>query len=222
MSFKKIDIEHWSRKEIYFRYLDLIPCTFSMTVNIDLTKLLSAVKLNNYKLFPTVMYVLSSVVNTHKAFRMGHDEEGNLGYHDVVHPSFTLFHEKTESFTSVWTEYSENYHEFLREYILDLEKYQNDDLHSKPQLGNNFFNVSCIPWVNFTGFNLNLQKGYNYFSPIFTIGKYSTSEGKTLLPLAIQVHHAVCDGFHVAQLINELQARVDTFIPDSHNNKRLK
>ncbi len=29
--------------------------------------------------------------------------------------------------------------------------------------------------------------------------------GKYLLPLAIQVHHAVCDGFHVCRFVNELQ-----------------
>lgn len=38
--------------------------------------------------------------------------------------------------------------------------------------GKNLFNVSCIPWSSFTGFNLNLQNGYDYFLPIFTIGKY--------------------------------------------------
>ncbi|MDF1506551.1 CatA-like O-acetyltransferase, partial [Roseisolibacter sp. H3M3-2] len=25
------------------------------------------------------------------------------------------------------------------------------------------------------------------------------------MPLAIQVHHAVCDGFHVGRMLNELQ-----------------
>ena len=30
-----------------------------------------------------------------------------------------------------------------------------------------------------------------------------------LMPLAVQVHHAVCDGFHLCQLVNELQARLD-------------
>ncbi len=211
MNFEKINIENWNRKEIYLRYVNAIPCTFSMTVNIDITNFLLTVKSNNYKFFPTILHALSSVVNAQKNFRMGHDEEGSLGYYEVLHPSFTLFHDRTETFTNVWTEYSENYQEFLKKYMLDVENYQNDHINSKPQIGSNFFNVSCIPWVSFTGFNLNLQKGYNYFSPIFTMGNYSISEGKTLLPLAIQVHHATCDGFHVARLVNELQIKLDTF-----------
>ncbi len=212
MSFTKVDIQSWERKEIYLKYLDVIPCTFSMTVNMDITKFLPIVKSNGYKLFPTFLHILSCIVNAHKEFRMGHDKQGNLGYYDFLHPSFTIFHEKTEIFTNVWTKYSENYTDFIKNYTLDVERYQNK--HDKPKLQDdgNFFNVSCIPWVNFTGFNLNLQKGYNYFSPIFTIGKYSMSEGKIFLPLAVQVHHAVCDGFHVAKFINDLQKRLDEFV----------
>ena len=71
--------------------------------------------------------------------------------------------------------------------------------------------MSCIPWTNFTGFNLNLQQGYEYLLPIFTIGKYFSDEEKILLPLAIQVHHAVCDGFHLSRFINDLKDWVDTF-----------
>ena len=29
------------------------------------------------------------------------------------------------------------------------------------------------------------------------------------MPLAIQVHHAVCDGFHVGRLLNEIQQYCD-------------
>ncbi|MNC76969.1 Chloramphenicol acetyltransferase [compost metagenome] len=49
----------------------------------------------------------------------------------------------------------------------------------------------------------------NFFAPMFTLGKYYKQDGKVLLPLAVQVHHSVCDGFHVARLINELQEMSD-------------
>lgn len=37
------------------------------------------------------------------------------------------------------------------------------------------------------------------------MGKFYEKDDKILLPLAIQVHHAVCDGFHVGKLIEALQ-----------------
>ncbi len=66
------------------------------------------------------------------------------------------------------------------------------------------YNVSMIPWETFDGFNLNLPQGNDYLLPIFTIGKYHYEKGKYLLPLAIQVHHSVCDGFHICRFVNEL------------------
>ena len=57
----------------------------------------------------------------------------------------------------------------------------------------------------FEGFNLNLKKGYDYLLPIFTFGKYYEDGGKYYIPLSIQVHHAVCDGFHVCRFLDELQ-----------------
>lgn len=37
------------------------------------------------------------------------------------------------------------------------------------------------------------------------MGKFEEEGGKILLPLAVQLHHAVCDGFHLCRLVNELQ-----------------
>lgn len=66
-----------------------------------------------------------------------------------------------------------------------------------------------LPWASFQGFNLNLQKGYDFLQPIFTMGKYQEENGRTLLPLAIQVHHGVCDGFHLCRFVNSLQERLE-------------
>lgn len=75
----------------------------------------------------------------------------------------------------------------------------------KPNIPENSFPVSMIPWTTFESFNLNLQKGYSYITPIFTMGKFYHECKKVFLPLAIQVHHAACDGFHVCRFANELQ-----------------
>lgn len=63
------------------------------------------------------------------------------------------------------------------------------------------------PFPCFLGhFNLNLQKGYAYTPPIFTLGKFFPESDRTLMSVALQVHHGVCDGFHACRFLNELQA----------------
>jgi len=32
--------------------------------------------------------------------------DGNIGYFDIIHPAYTIFHQDTETFSSIWTEYS--------------------------------------------------------------------------------------------------------------------
>lgn len=66
-----------------------------------------------------------------------------------------------------------------------------------------------LPWESFEGFNLNLQKGWGFLLPTFTFGKYTEHEGRITLPLAIQVHHAACDGFHACRFIAELRQELE-------------
>lgn len=210
--FNKIDTQTWNRKESYFNFLNNVPCTYSMTVNLDITNLMKIVGKNKYKFFPLILYAISQIVNKHKEFRMDLDEDKNVGYYDYSNPCYTVFNNKTETITNVWTEHNTDLEIFLQSYNDDMATYQNNIQHSKPLKGKNYFNVSCIPWTSFTGFNLNLQKGYDFLSPIFTIGKYFSDGNKILMPLAIQVHHAVCDGFHLSRFINELQDYLNKII----------
>lgn len=211
MLFNKINTQNWNRKESYSHYFNCVPCTYSMTVNLDITSFIKVVKVNNYKFFPVFLYALSQIVNTHIEFRMDLDEDKNVGYYDYSNPCYTIFHNETETITNAWSKHTTNLEMFLQSYNDDMSKYQNDFQNSKPLIGKNYFNVSCIPWTTFTGFNLNLQKGYDFLSPIFTLGKYFSDGNKIMLPLAIQVHHAVCDGFHLARFINELQEYLNTY-----------
>lgn len=213
MGFNIIDIEKWNRAKTYKHYTSDVPCTYSMCVNIDITKLKSTAKNANIKLFPTVLYGITHIVNTHMEFRMALDNNGNLGHFDVSHPCYTVFHSSTEQFTETWTEYGEDFDSFYKKCQSDIEESKKTPHISKLIDGtNSVFTVSCIPWTSFTAFNLNLQNGYDYFPPIFTIGKYFEDRGKLLLPLSIQVHHAVCDGFHTARFVNELQEWADSFL----------
>lgn len=46
MKFNQIDIEKWNRKEYYIHYMNELCCTYSLTVNIDITNLKTVVKKN--------------------------------------------------------------------------------------------------------------------------------------------------------------------------------
>jgi chloramphenicol O-acetyltransferase type A len=219
MIFHPIDMDTWSRKPYFDHYLHNVRCTFSMTANIDITRLLPELKSNGFKLFPALIHMLTTVVNRHTELRMGYDSDGYVGYWESMFPSYTIFHEDDKTFSSIWTAHHEDFHVFNERYLADLAAFgEIKQFTPKSNEPPYTFPISCVPWVSFTGFNLNIYNEGTYLSPIFTIGKYFRQADSILLPLAVQMHHAVCDGYHASLLVQEMQALADavaTWLPRS-------
>ncbi|MCI0766923.1 type A chloramphenicol O-acetyltransferase [Bacillus sp. TL12] len=209
MKFHIIDRENWDRK-LYFEHYLKLKCTFSMTANIDITKLLKQLRKKEIKLYPVLIYMVSRTVNAHKEFRTCFNDEGVLGYWDKMIPSYTIFHNDTKSFSSIWIEFSNEFSIFYQNYQDDRKQYGDvKGFFTKENIPPNSFPISSIPWVSFTSFNLNINNDNNFLLPIITGGKYFNQENKIFLPISLQVHHAVCDGYHASMFIEELQELVN-------------
>lgn len=204
-----VDLSRWARKEHFEVFQSFAESTFNQTVLLDITALLKHIKQAGWKFYPTIIFLLSKVVNSHAEFRMAMKNNELIVWNEI-HPSYTIFHKETETFSSLWSHYDGNIHHFQKTYCEDIAQYgDNLSYWPKAESRDNVFFISAIPWVSFTSFNTNIAHMQNFFSPMFTLGKYYKQDEKTLLPLAVLVHHSVCDGFHVARLINELQEMCD-------------
>jgi len=210
MIFHPIDIDSWSRKPYFEHYLNRVRCTYSLTAPIDITLLRTELKSRGMKLYPALIHMIATVVNRHREFRMGMDPEGRLGCWDRMTPAYTIFHEEEKTFSSIWTPFSESFGTFHARCLEDIENYRNaTGLFPKPDEPPNAFPISSIPWVSFTGFNLNIYNEGTYLLPIFTMGRYDQQDGRIRLPISAQFHHAVCDGYHAGVFFNEMQGLAD-------------
>ncbi|ANE85583.1 MULTISPECIES: type A chloramphenicol O-acetyltransferase [Bacillus] len=210
MKFHVIDREDWNREQYFEHYLKL-KCTFSMTVNVDITMLLEEVYQKGIKFYPVFIYLISRVVNNHKKFRTCFNDEGVLGYWEEMIPSYTIFHKDDKSFSSIWTDYSSDFRTFYKNYEDDMRCYASvHGLFTKENIPPNVFPISSIPWTSFTGFNLNINNDENFLLPIITCGKYFNEGNKVMLPVSLQVHHSVCDGYDASQFIEDLQQLSNT------------
>lgn len=205
MGFHLIDVNTWSRKEYYEHYLNQVVCTYALTVNLDVTNL------EGTHLYPAMLWLLTDTVNEMPQFRTALSNEG-VGVYDSMHPSYTIFNKDNENFSVIWTAFHPDYRVFLKAYEDDTAQYASSTRFSpKADKPGNTFDVSMLPWTTFTAFNINLFGSGRHLLPIFTLGKKHKEQGQTLLPLAIQVHHAVCDGFHVSKFIRKLQNKITQF-----------
>ena len=203
--FTLIDFENWERKEHYLHFYNDVRCSYSTCVNIDISNL------NGQRLYPAMLWLLTQTINEMPEFRTALTEKG-LGYFSEMHPAYTIFNQGQKTFSGIWTAYKSNYTAFLSSYEADVAKYSSSEKYApKPERPVNSFDVSMIPWFSFTAFNLQVFGDGSYLLPIFTMGKAFDAGTKKMLPLAIQVHHAVCDGYHIGRFIELLQEKINDF-----------
>ena len=87
MAFKIIDRENWSRKEYFEHYFSNVPCTYSMTTKLDITKIIESKK----KLYPAMLYYLTTIVNRHVEFRIAFNKDNELGIYDKCYLAILYF-----------------------------------------------------------------------------------------------------------------------------------
>lgn len=206
MAFNIIDMAAWKRRVYYEHYMNTVRCTYSLTVNIEVDGLLRKIRSLGIKAYPVQIHMLAKTVNRFPQFRMAINSRGELGCWDITHPSYAIFNQAAETFSSIYTPFSDDFAEFYDACVRDIAAF-GDSKVLFPQSGmpENLFTISSLPWVHFSCLNLNVYGEGAYLPPIFTVGRYVEQNGKKHMPLAIQAHHAVCDGYHVGKFVEALQ-----------------
>lgn len=181
----------------------------SLTVDVDVTKLIKFTKNNGLKFYPTMIWIVSKVVNAHDEFKYSWDKDGNLIKWNFISPSYADFHKEDENFTKLVTIFSDDLFEFHRRFMVDKEKnkFKRAFVENQPL---NFFDVSCLPWVKYSHFDVHVFDEGIFLAPVITWGKYEIEQGKYHLPLTMNIHHAVADGFHLSRFFIEVQELINS------------
>lgn len=146
-----------------------------------------------------------------EAFRMGFDHQGRLGFWDYCNPVYTLFHKDDLSFSDVWSLWTPDFSGFYERVLADMARWGRvKGLKARPGTPENFCSISSLPWLSFTSFAQDTYAESRLLAPLIRVGRHFTQGRKTLLPVALSVHHAVADGFHTAKLYHDMQAVADT------------
>ncbi|MBU5592628.1 chloramphenicol acetyltransferase [Clostridium sp. MSJ-4] len=211
MNYKKIDLNTWERKD-HFEGFMATGTSFSLTTKLDVTQFYQRIKQQEIKFYAAVIHQVTKTINEFECFRVGHNEKQELVVWDRLEPNYTINSQVSENFVSVWTPWQADVHKFQQRYLETVKTYeQSKQMTPQKDLPTNILVVSMLPLVSFDGFNLNINKNDYFLAPIVTGGKIIKENDKLLLPLAFQVHHAICDGYHVGMFIEKLQQNFDHF-----------
>lgn len=209
-SCQKVDLENWDRKEHYCYYTEQLKIEFNVTAPVDVTNLLDFCHTYGYKFYPTVIYLVTKVLNKIENFKMFRDQTGALCVWKKIIPSYTIFHEDNQTFSDCWSDFSEDFEVCYRNIMKDMQAGQKKrGMKVKEHQPPNFYCISCTPWISFTSCSSRVANGEPTFFPIITIGKYEKRATKMVAPVNITIAHAVCDGYHAGLFFQSLQKEID-------------
>lgn len=209
--YQKLDMETWPRREHYRYYRERLKCGYSFTTRLDVTEALHFAREHGRRFYGCFLYAAARTVNELNEMKLMVTPDGTPGIWDAVHVNFTVFHEDDKTFSDLWTEYRPDFDAFHRELERVLDLYGgNHGVKGRPGQPPNFFCISCVPWMDYTGYTTH-SVGEPALFPIITYGRYAEQAGRYTLPATLTISHAAADGYHTSLFFQKLQENLRRF-----------
>lgn len=171
---------------------------FNITANVDISNLLPFLKKNKLPITPSIVYLIARTANEIPEFKW-RIRDKKIFEHETVTPSFSVFTEVADVFSFCTVDYESNAKSFIQRAFEKSEEMKQHPSFEDEEGRDDFLFLSTIPWVSFTGFQHAMRFHPCDSVPRITWGKFFEENGKTQMPLSVQVHHAVVDGRHVGK-----------------------
>ena len=199
-----LNLAGWNRRDHYHFFKQFEEPFFGVCVNIDCTTAYKKAKEQNISFFLYYLYQSLVAANETEPFRYRISGDDVLAY-DEVHASPTI-NRPDGTFGFSYINYHSSFETFLQKAAEEIERVRNSTGLVPAVSGENVIHYSSIPWLNFTSLSHARAFSFKDSCPKISFGKMTVEGGKRSMPVAIHVHHALMDGFHVGQFVDRFQA----------------
>jgi chloramphenicol O-acetyltransferase type A len=210
-----LDLARWPRRAAFEFFRGYDNPYFNVTAPLDATALLAYCRSGSGAAFSSAcLYAALRVANGYEPLRYRLDA-GRVLVHSLVHAGTTALLEG-DRLEFIYIDYSEAFGAFQHAVrhardaaaqaavatatpgVIDAQDHRTDLIH-----------FSVLPWISFTGLSHARNWGREDSVPKIAYGGYRREGDRVLLPLSIEVHHALMDGVHVARCFEQVQALFD-------------
>ena len=203
-----IDLRRWKRRQHYLWFRGYEQPFFSVTVDVDVTAAWNTSrKPGAPSFFLSSLFHMLEAANETEAFRLRLRSRG-VWRHDRIGVGPTVMR-PDETFGFVRLEPAASLDEFARrgqavlaraasQKVLAAEKKERDDI---------VFH-SVLPWLRFTSFTNALPGGRDSV-PRIVFGRCTAEGRRMIMPVAVEVHHALVDGLDVAMFFERFSGRLE-------------
>jgi chloramphenicol O-acetyltransferase type A len=209
-----LDIENWPRRELFDFFIGYTSPYFNVCTSVDVTRLVELVRQRpDVKVSLAIHYFALRIANEIEPFRY-RLKDGRVFVYDVINGGTTVLL-PNESFAYAYFDYHRDFETFIGGMGKAVDDLRKGSGALKPTMRDDLIYHTTLPWISFTSFAHARTQGRGESIPRLVFGKFTKQDGRLMMPISVEVHHALVDGLHVGQYLTRLEqalAEPETFI----------
>lgn len=204
-----VDLATWNRREHFAFFLAFEEPFFGLVADVRVTHAFARASELGLSFFQVYLHAALQAVNAVEALRY-RIEDGQVYCYDHIHASPTLARpDHTFGFAFV------PFVPSLTDFGLGLQAElvavaQSTGLRLNDNASRlDVIHFSAIPWLSFTGLTHARAFARPDSVPKISVGRYRRVGEDLLMPVAVNVHHGLADGYHVSLFFSAFQQALD-------------
>lgn len=209
MTMTEIPLATWPRRETLALFRRFLKPQYSVTARIDVTGILSRrADIAGYSSYLSCIHAIGTALHAIPELALRIRGNAVVSHSRMVLSPTLQFADGRLGFTYLdWQEDAEAFAFLARATInATLER---GELRPGVDGDDGVAFLSCQPWLDFTAFDNPVFESDDSV-PRITWGRYTPEvTGRWTMPVALQVHHGLVDGLHVAEFFKVMQEAAD-------------
>lgn len=206
---KVVNLETWKRKEHFHFFSKMANPSFGVVAEVDCTIAYQQAKESGHSFFATYLHKSMIAVNAVEELRYRIVDDQVISY-PVIHAGSTIAR-GDGTYGLIFVNFSNDFEIFNKELQSEINSVQNSTglrLNVEDRRID-LIRHSTFPWNSFTALLHPTNMDPKESVPKITFGKFSIRDGQKYLPVSIEAHHGLADGFHLAQYLEEFQKQLN-------------
>jgi len=203
-----VDLASWNRREHFEFFSRFEEPFFGLVVNLDCTSALAEAKRLDIPFFLYYLYQALKAVNQIDAMRY-RIENRQIYCYERIHASATIGR-PDHTFGFSFIEMHDDLAAFVRGAQAEIIAVQTSQgLCLSPATARfDVIHFSALPWVRFTSLTHARSFSHPDCIPKISVGQIYQEGSTTFMPVSVNVHHGLADGYHVGLFLQEFQQRL--------------
>jgi chloramphenicol O-acetyltransferase type A len=199
---KHLDLNTWKRKQHFAHFKDFKDPYFAVTIPFDVSKAYKFAKSNAISFFAKYLHDCLRAINEVDELKLRIEKDKVVKF-DTIHASATLMREDN-TYALSYIHFNLELFQFIKNIEAEKLRIKRTNDFYPPENKLDCIHCSALPWINFSGHKEPVS-GQIDSVPKFAFSKTFKNEDKLVMNVAVNVNHALVDGYHVGIFAEKFQ-----------------